>query len=328
MIKMKKIILLSICFCLTVLSGCKKPENHPDISLSIATADSKGTLYNIGQDIATLCTKDITYVNMSSIRSQGGIDNLNQVKESSNTLGFAITSIAYESYTGTGNFVDNQNENLRIIAGLYYNPNQIVVKNEDSITSLNDLVGHSFSPGAIKSTTTVEATNHFNAIGINMSTEITTINASFTDSITLMKENKLDGAWVMAGIPNDAVTTMITSANGKLIGLSSATITTMQAQYPWYAKFIIPAGTYEGQEEDIQTTAVKLALVASADLDEEVVYDITKTFWEHLDELKANNPALQSISLSEAATDLADLPLHKGALKYYQEQGIINTMNR
>ena len=39
-----------------------------------------------------------------------------------------------------------------------------------------------------------------------------------------------------------------------------------QDQYPWYAKFTIPAGTYSGQDSDIQTTAIKMVMFTTAEL--------------------------------------------------------------
>ena len=150
------------------------------------------------------------------------------------------------------------------------------------------------------------------------------VHASYTDSIKLMTENQLDGFWFMAGIPNEAITALTQNNIGRLISIDDSVIVALQSQYPWYANYVIPEGTYANQDEDIKTTAVKLVMVTSSEVPDEVIYDLTKTFWEHIEELKLTNPVLNSITIEGTNTDLSDLPLHNGAKKYYREVGIIN----
>lgn len=323
--KLTKYLLLLFCVIATLLSSCKKADQKmkSPTTITITTADSTGTLYHLGNDLSTLWNETLSYINATASPSNGGIDNLKLIQENENVIGFAVTSITNEAYTGTGDFIDNQNENLRVIAGLYYNPNQIVVRTDSDVTSLNDLVGKRFSPGVNGSTTISEALLHFESVSIDMESSLDLVYESFSDSIALMADNQLDGVWIMAGVPNEAVDTLTKDNIGRLISLSNSTIAALQSQYPWYANYIIPSGTYANQKEDIQTTAIKLVMVTSSEVSDDVIYDLTKTFWEHIDELKISNPALNSISLEGTVTDLSDLPLHNGAKKYYKEVGII-----
>lgn len=82
----------------------------------------------------------------------------------------------------------------------------------------------------------------------------------------------------MAGMPTAAVTEMYSTANGKLVGMDDELIAKVQAEYPWYSKFIIPAGTYDGQTESVQTTTVKMLLLTDASMPDDVVYDLAKIF--------------------------------------------------
>ena len=89
------------------------------------------------------------------------------------------------------------------------------------------------------------------------------------------------------------------------------------------AKYTIPAGTYSGQDQDVLTSAIKITLCTSADVPEDVIYDLTKTFWENIDTLSQSQSILKSCSVEEAVTDLAGLPIHDGAAKYYKEIGVL-----
>lgn len=316
--------LFSLTFLLLLLIGCNQTSSpRSPQTLHIPTASSSGALYQLGEEFSTLWTNELSYITANSFESNGGIENLTLLSQGDADVTFAVTSILYEAYHGLGDFEEQANNNLRIIAGLYYNPNQIVASKESNANFLTDLKGLPFSPGAIGSTTVKEAALHFKALGVDLSEYCEIVNSGFTESVELLKNNDIKGAWIMAGIPNQAVSQMTSEAGAHLISLSDLTIQQLQQNYPWYAKYIIPAGTYENQDTDITTTAVKLVLCTTADLDEETVYDLTKTLWEHMDSLKKENNTLRSVSLEGAITDLAGLPLHEGALKYYKEKGII-----
>ena len=321
-----KSLLLLFCISATLLASCKKTaqETKSPTAITITTADSTGSIYQLGNDVSTIWNDALPYIKASAVASNGGVDNLKSIKENKNTIGFAVTSIAYEAYTGTGVFLDDSNENLRVIAGLYYNPNQVIVKADSDIMSLSDLVGKRFSPGVVGGTTLSEALLHYQTIAIDIETSMDLVHASYTDSIKLMTENQLDGFWFMAGIPNEAIAALTENNIGRLISIDDSVIVALQSQYPWYANYVIPEGTYANQEEDIKTTAVKLVMVTSSEVPDEIIYDLTKTFWEHIEDLKLTNPVLNSITMEGTITDLSDLPLHNGAKKYYREVGIID----
>lgn len=97
---------------------------------------------------------------------------------------------------------------------------------------------------------------------------------------------------------------------------------TLQVDYPWYALFTIEAGTYPNQNEDVRTTAIKMIMFCSDDPDDETVYQLTKTFWKNIDELGAAQVNLAGLTPEEAVKDIADLPLHPGAARYYEEIGV------
>ena len=53
------------------------------------------------------------------------------------------------------------------------------------------------------------------------------------------------------------------------------------------------------------------------------VYQLTKTFWEHIDELGQSQKNLKGLKPTDAVKDIANLPLHVGAEKYYKEIGVL-----
>lgn len=98
---------------------------------------------------------------------------------------------------------------------------------------------------------------------------------------------------------------------------------TGEVSFPWYSKFTIPAGTYDGQAEPVQTTAVKMLLLTDASMPDDVVYDLAKTFWENLDSLGKAHAVIKTVTKEMAVSDLSGIPLHPGAEKYYREIGLL-----
>ena len=127
----------------------------------------------------------------------------------------------------------------------------------------------------------------------------------------------------MAGTPNSAVAQIMTTTDSKILPIPADMIEALKADYPWYANYTIPAGTYDKQDEDVETSAVKLTLFITADVDEETVYQMTKVFWENWDMLTSTHKALAAADPAQACTDLAGVPIHDGAARYYREIGLL-----
>ena len=95
----------------------------------------------------------------------------------------------------------------------------------------------------------------------------------------------------------------------------------LMKDYPFYTKNTIPAGTYNGQDEDVATVAVQATLIASNDVSEDAIYELTKALFDNLDELKTGHPKFGELTLENAIAG-ASVKLHPGAAKYYTEQGL------
>lgn len=81
---------------------------------------------------------------------------------------------------------------------------------------------------------------------------------------------------------------------------------------------MIPAGSYNGQDQDVPTIGVKAVLLASDELSENTVKALTKTLYDGW------IPCRQSLASpwSWAPADKIGVPVHAGAAAYYQENGM------
>jgi TRAP transporter TAXI family solute receptor len=291
-------------------------------SLSFPTAATTGALYPLGAGIANLWNSKLENVQASVQSSNGGVQNLNLLQSKEAQVSFAVSSITYEALHGQRGFAGRAYRDVRVLAGLYYNPNQVVARADSGVTKLADFKGKRFAPGAAGGTTEVESRVHFTAAGLKYPDDIKAQFVGFNESIDLMRNRQLDGAWIMAGLPTAAVSEMCT-AGGKLLSMESELIKKIQKEYPWYSEFTIPADTYTNQPEGVRTTAVKMLLLTDASMPEDLIYALTKSLWGNLGELGKAHSVMKTVTPDMAVSDLSGIPLHPGAEKYYREAGLI-----
>ena len=298
------------------------PDSHPKVMIKFPTAGASGALYSVGAAITNMWNMNIPFVRASSQASGGGIDNLNQIADGESQVSIAISSNCWQSFNGTDSFEGRANPELRVIAGLYLNPNQVVVTKRSGISTLSEVKGKRFAVAASGSSVEGECRNHFTAAGLEYPDDIRAQYISFSDSAELLANGQIDGAWIMSGIPAPAVSQAL-SSGCRLLDIDEKTVDNLKAEYPWYVTYTIPAGSYPNQTQDIRTTAIKMVLFCSAELDDETVYMLTKTLWENMEELGLSQSSLRGLTPEEAVRDIAGLPLHEGAMRYYREIGVL-----
>ena len=314
---MKKILASLLCLSLLLSASCAMAAD-----INFVTAGTASTFYPISATVCQLWNDNIEGMRAVATPSGGGIDNLNQAYDGEAQIGIANANLVYQAQEGLASFEGFANENLRIFAGLYINPNQVVVTKASGIEGLEDLIGKKISIGAAGSTTVDEASVHLGSIGKTLDD----IKAEYMDTSAAadaISNKLLDGVWIMAGTPNSAVTQIMTTTDSKIMPITAEQVEALKAEYPWYAACEIPAGTYAGQDEAVPTSGVKLTLFVTADVDEETVYQMTKVFWENWDTLTETHAALRKADPKQACNDVAGVAIHEGAARYYREIGIL-----
>lgn len=326
---MKKvmIIVLSVFLVMGSLAGCS-PEKDPvakgeKLNLNFPTASTTGAVYPLGAALANLWNNNIEGVNVSAEASNGGVQNLNLMADGDAHISVAVTSIITEHQQGINAFEGRAYDGVRILTSLYANYNQVVVRNAAGVDSFKDLKGKTFAVGAPGSTMEVESKNHSLKAGLKYPDDFKAQFVGPTESLDLMRNKQIDGFFMMAGIPTAAITEALATADGKILSIDEDIISSLQEEYPWYIRAVIPAGTYEGQDKEVVTTAIKIMLICDKSVPDDIAYQLVKEMWENIDSIKATNKVVQSMSIDNAAQDTAGIPLHPGAERYYQEKGVL-----
>ena len=91
----------------------------------------------------------------------------------------------------------------------------------------------------------------------------------------------------------------------------------------YYRTATIPGGMYRGTPNDVQTFGVGATFVTSAKVPERVIYNVVKAVFENFEDFKKLHPAFSVLKKKEMIKDGLSAPLHRGAVKYYKEAGLM-----
>jgi len=224
------------------------------------------------------------------------------------------------AYNGTNSFADGgAMSDFRVLGGLYAETVQIFTCNPD-IKSVADLKGRSICVGDVGSGTYFNTVDILAAYGMTID-DVDAKYQSFADSADSIKDGKIDAAILTAGAPTTAIVDLATSKQVYLVSIDDEHMEKLLADCPWYASYTIPAGTYNGFDEDTKTVTVKATLVCRADLDDDTAYNIVSNIYNNAAAISELHAKGAELSL-DFATDGIAVPFAAGAAKFYAENGI------
>lgn len=293
-------------------NGGDKPSQ-----LIIATGGTSGTYYPLGGAMAKLIT-DATGVTTTATSTSASVENMRLIRDGSADIAFTQSDIAEYAMTGANMFEQEGGINgFHAIGSLYNETIQIVVAKDSNINSVADLKGKRVSVGAPGSGTESNAQQILEAYGLTFD-DLQVQRLSFGDSAKAIQNGQLDAAFQTAGAPTAAITELATTKGVKIISLDQDKIDMLKLNYPFYVETTIPGGTYSTVPEDVKTVSVRATLIVRSDLNDDLVYNITKTIYENVDKL----PSKQDEIKVEDAFLGVTAPIHPGAQKYFDEKGI------
>ncbi len=315
---------------MTVLAGAGTQANAGGDYL-LATASTGGTYYPVGVALSTLVKVKLQpehRINMSAINSAGSAENIKLLRE--NETQFAILQGLFGVYarTGTGPLAkEGRQENLRAVTMLWQNVEHFVIKSAHARTGtmadLEGLRGKSAGLGKRNSGTIGSNRRILANLGMDLDTDFDLFYGGYGASANALQDGKVDVISTPAGVPVGALTRVFASLGSDITLLNFTPAQAKQADgdLDLWTPYGIPAGTYPGQDADVNTIAQPNFLSVRADVPEDDVYLITKTIFENLGFLQAIHKATNAMALEKGIEGLP-MPLHPGAARYYREVGL------
>ena len=314
--KTKKIISLLLIAVLTLsLAACGASATK----MTMGTGGSTGTYYGYGSILGQYF-KNKAGIDVTVVSTDGSKANIQGIAAGDYQLGTVQSDVMAYAWEGSRSFESTGKvDSFRVVAGLYAEAVQLITM-DPNIKSVKDLAGKSVSIGAPGSGVYFNAVDVLAAAGLTEN-DISAQYQSFGDSTDALKDGKIDAAFIVAGAPTPAITELCTTKSAYLVPIDGDVADAMMASCPFYTTYTIPAGTYPGQDADVTTVTVKATLIVSANAKEDDVYKLTKTLFDNMADIAKEHGKGAELSLDNATSGMT-APFHKGAAKYYAEQGI------
>jgi uncharacterized protein len=290
----------------------------------INTGGTAGTYYPIGGLIANAISQPaVPNLVATAVASNGSVANVNAIQGGGAESGFTQADVAFWAYTGTGVYEGKPKvADLRLIANLYQESFQLVVRKGANIKSIADLKGKRVSLDEPGSGTLINARAILAAYGITEK-EIKVENLKPNAAGEKLKDNSLDAFFFVGGYPAGAIAELTATGGIDILPITGPEADKLIKDFNFYSADNIPADTYKGIGA-VKTLSVGAQWVTSAKQDATLVYNITKALWNDNTRkaLDAGHAKGKSI-VSKNAIAGAGIPIHPGAEKFYKEVGLL-----
>ncbi|GAK12193.1 TAXI family TRAP transporter solute-binding subunit [Geomicrobium sp. JCM 19039] len=318
-----------------VVAGCGNDEGSSDSSeetsgateqasgsgeFDIGTAGSGGALFPMGTKMAQTITNNSDSLSSSAITSGGSIENIRQMISGEQGMAIASSEIAYFAYEGIDQYEGNQVEDLRSLFGSINQWALAITKEDSEINSIEDMAGGRIGVGAPGSGGENTARKILNSYGITYD-DISEEYLSDSEMAEGLSDGMID-AFLLTNPLNSA--TLMDLSNTQDIQVLPVDEPSFYEEYSYFDVMDVPAGTYPGQDEPVPTPTNRIILVTMNDgtLSHDQVYEIMEILWENESSWVDAHAAVQADTSFDNALEGLTIPLHSGAVEYYESKGV------
>ena len=311
---------LSVALVAVAAAACGRDSGSTRV-LNIVTAPPGGGWYVMGGALASVINDAVPGVQAVAEVSGGAEENVRLVGTGQSTLGFVISKTALQGYQGQAPFAQPFTGLRMLLGNLDIGQIHVVVLGDSPLDDICDLNGRRVGVGPTGHGGLGNLREIFSAGCSFTFDDITPAYLPYDQALSAVGDGRLDAAVLYISPPIPAVAEFGATRRYRLLPLTEASRDAIVARYPYYLKTVIPARAYSVLTRDVPVVGTSNGLMVTADLPEDLVYQITKATFENIDRLRSSYPTLASFSL-EVAPKGGLIPYHDGAIRYYRERGV------
>ena len=303
----------------------------------IGTAGTAGTYYPVGGLIADAISAPpgskpcdqggscgVPGLIAAAVSSSGSVANVQAIQSGALESAFVQGDVAAWAYRSTGIWREGAATKLRAIANLYPETMHLIALADAGIGAIQDLRGKRVSLDEQGSGTLVDAELILGAAGLRIA-DIRPHYLSVGAAAQAMQQGQIDAFFFVGGYPAGAIAELASQIRIEVVPIGDALTKKLVAAYPFLSGDMLPAGTYEGQDQAVATISVGAQWLTSADQPETLIHDITAALWSDStrDQLAKGPRRARTISRDKALEGLS-VPLHPGSERFYRENNMLN----
>ncbi|MFV0492397.1 MAG: TAXI family TRAP transporter solute-binding subunit [Pseudorhodobacter sp.] len=291
--------------------------------VTIGTGGQTGVYFVVGQSICRLVNRGTAQHNLkcTAPSTSASIANINAIAAGDMDMGVAQSDWQYHAYNGTSEYEGKKVDKLRAVFSVHGEPFTVVARKDAGIANFEDLKGKRVNVGNPGSGSRGTMDIVLEAMGMSISDFTLSSELKPAEQAAALGDNKVDAISYTVGHPNGSIQEATSTVEANLVAVAGPAIDQLVADNSYYAKATIPGGMYPGTPDDVATFGVKATFVTSADVPEDVIYEVVKAVFDNFDRFKGLHPAFANLKEEEMVKDGLSAPLHPGAEKYYKERG-------
>lgn len=301
--------------------GAVGPAMAQDTFVSIGSNPVGNTAYQWAAGISDLVNRNVDGVQMTAEGTKGYVANVRLMLDGQIEAGFSNSKLAYEAYMGEGDYADI--EPGQILSWMSIAPivQHVVVLEGSDIMELSDLAGKRVGIGQPGGTSMLDAEILLDTIGLKPGEDFKDFRVKLGQMVEMLSDGQIDAFMWNGSIPLPPIIKLKSQNAVRILHIPTSVSDAIRAQYPAYTEGDLPANTYADQPNAVPSYRLGNVLLIRADVDEEIVYQATKTVMENLDHMATVHPAWGRVS-ADSILGGFNAPLHPGALRYFREAGV------
>jgi len=294
-------------------------KSFENVFINVSTSQPGGGWYPFGGAIATIWEKYIPGLTVTVQTSVGMAENLSLLKRKKAEIGFSNPDMSYFMYRGIGNFEGKAYKDMRTLFNITGAPYYIVVPQNSPIKTPLDLRGKRIAMPVVGHSLNFSAAALFDTYGLKEE-DMKFFRGERMDNADALKDGRVDAGLFIMNLGSAIIMDLIVN-NFTIVPVTGEYREKLIEKYPYYMAYTIPKEAY-GLSEDVDSYGLSSFLACDASLDEDLAYALTKTYFEHLDEIGEMYPPAKDLTLEGGVRSIA-VPLHTGSEKYFKEVGLI-----
>jgi TRAP transporter TAXI family solute receptor len=318
---MKKALLFGLVAALVLgLGMLPAPAAAKEYKVKIGGGPTGGTFNTFANGMAVYVPKVYPEITASAVGSGGSVENVKRVATGQSTFGMCYAVDSDLGFKGKLPKDDTKYDKLRSMGYLYGAPAQLVVRKDSGYDSAYDLEGKRVAVGNAGSGAAASAERFFRHIGVWDKFEPQFL--GYSAAASAFKDGKIDAFWVLVGYPNRSIIEASVQVDIALIDVGADAEKSGFYDAYAYSPTTIPAGTYGKGMPECKTFQDSTILSTNSEQPEDLVYKVMKALWspEGMKAMVAAKKTFKAMTLENGFRG-ASVPLHKGAAKFWKEQG-------
>lgn len=327
-------IILSVLLIMSFMAGCsnKGANNRNDngsgdkreASVSFATSGQGGTFYVAGSGISSLTSSKVEGLQVTAEVTKGVVENVRLMASGQSEMGFSYGSTAYMMQRGIGEFEGQKYDGLRAVANIHDGALNFVALERSKIETLDDLVGKKMSIGPKGSGSAAVSEEFLTSVDLFDKIQIQYL--GFDDSASALRDGHIDAFIIGGTTPVPALIELEASHKLTFIPVDDARRDQFLNDHPYHVPYTIPTDGYTSLSAPVETIGYTVIWVANEDVPEWVVYEMLNTMFSDEGRVYLENvqKAFNEMSPGIDRFKNIELPIHPGAIKYYEENNLLN----